>query len=236
MLYRFRPRLEALEDRAVPATIVVNSAADTIGVAGQITLRGAILSINQQGDVPNVTHTGTYGTADTIQFAIGSIGSKATISIALSGLEPLIKPMLIDGLSQGGTGYSGLPLITLNGSLAGQGATGLTIDANSCTVRGLAIGPFSGTGVHISGGNNTISDNVISGNTGLGGQRRRCGPSRGFEHHGGWHRLRGRQPHLRQHQQWHRDLRHRWPGERQPVSGQPDRHQCRRHRRPRQRG
>ena len=111
-------------------------------------------------------------------------------------LPNLTDPVVIDGTSQ--PGYSGTPLIELNG--AGAGSDGLVVTAGNSTVMGLVINRFSGTGivlesnggdlieenyigtdstgtvalgnsgngVYSSGGANTIADNVISGNAQAG--------------------------------------------------------------------
>ena len=71
----------------------------------------------------------------------------------LSSLPTITNPVLIDGESQ--PGYSGLPLIAIDGSQAGV-VDGLTITAPDVTVRGLDIENFNqgytqGAGIHITG-------------------------------------------------------------------------------------
>ena len=69
--------------------------------------------------------------------------------------------MQIDGTTQ--PGYSGTPLIQLNGTSAGAGVSGLTLDAGSdgSVVRGLVINRFGGDAVVITGGS---GGNKITGN------------------------------------------------------------------------
>ena len=57
-----RPRLESLEGRQLLATFVVNSAADTQGVPGSLTLRDAIIASN----------TNPLSETNLIKFAIGA--------------------------------------------------------------------------------------------------------------------------------------------------------------------
>jgi hypothetical protein len=52
--HRFHPGLEALEDRWVPSTIVVNNPTDT-PVAGLIDLRQAIVQANTNGGAERIT-------------------------------------------------------------------------------------------------------------------------------------------------------------------------------------
>ena len=67
--------------------------------------------------------------------------------------------MTIDGTSQ--AGYSGTPLIELNGMNAGGGAVALDITAGHCTVRGLAIDQLASAAIELLGGGNVIVGNYI---------------------------------------------------------------------------
>src|SRR5438552_9400007 len=99
-LQRFRPGLECLEDRWVPATITVTGTGDTIAVDGLVTLREAMTSANNNADVnADVVAVGAYGT-DTIQFNIAGAGVH-TIS-PTSALPTISGPLTIDGYSQPG--------------------------------------------------------------------------------------------------------------------------------------
>ena len=115
-----------------PISFLVNNTADS----GPGSLRQAILDSNA-----------TIGATNTIDFAIP--GSGVQKIAPLSPLPALSNPVLIDGESQ--PGYSGTPLIELNGSQAG-GGDGLTITGSGVTVRGLDIDSFSqGAGIHLTG-------------------------------------------------------------------------------------
>jgi hypothetical protein len=117
--------------------------------------------------------------ADTITFAIGAAGSQQTIQ-PTAALPTITGPVTIDGWSQGGSGYSGPPLIELNGSLAGSNVVGLNITAGNSTVRGLVINGFVGGsfagGIRLqTGGDNWLYGNYIgtnlAGNTRVANQR-----------------------------------------------------------------
>jgi hypothetical protein len=181
-----RPRLavEALEDRLVPATFTVTSAAN----AGEGSLRSAIVRANA-----------TPG-ADTIAFAIGTGLQQILITTPLPAVTD---PITIDGRTQ--PGYSGQPLVLVNGFGAGGGVCGIVVEAggsgsvisglginqfnadairiraNNCRVRACYIGVLftgaeelsnGGNGVRIYGGAtgniiggvNTVARNLISGN------------------------------------------------------------------------
>lgn len=102
--------------------------------------------------------------ADTITFAVGTTGSQQTIQ-PTSALPTITGPVTIDGWSQGGAGYSGPPLIELNGALAGNSVVGLNITAGNSAVRGLVINGFvgaNGAGIRLqTGGGNWIYGNYI---------------------------------------------------------------------------
>ena len=144
LLFLFRPAAHA-------ATFAVTTTADS----GPGSLRQAILDANANPG------------ADTIAFAIGATGSQQTIQPA-SALPIITGPVTIDGWSQGGAGYSGPPLIELNGALAGSSVKGLHITAGSSTVRGLVINGFTGSfaaGIYLqTGGGNWIYGNYIGTN------------------------------------------------------------------------
>jgi titin len=150
-----RPGLEALEDRLVPAPLVVNSAANS----GVGTLRDAINTANRMSGLV------------VINFAIGARGSARTINLTLA-LPTINATVLIDGTSQGGSGYSGPPLIELNGAGAGASASGLDLTGNNSTIQGLFIDRFAQDGILLrsNAAGNTIggaaagTGNVISAN------------------------------------------------------------------------
>ncbi|MBX3055818.1 MAG: carboxypeptidase regulatory-like domain-containing protein [Anaerolineae bacterium] len=104
---------------------------------------------------------------DTITFAIGDTGSQQTIQ-PTAALPTISGPVTIDGWSQGGAGYTGPPLIELNGALAGSSVKGLHITAGNSVVRGLVINGFTGTfasGIYLhTGGNNWLYGNYIGTN------------------------------------------------------------------------
>lgn len=116
--------------------------------------------------------------ADTITFAIGDPGSPQTIQ-PTAALPTITGPVTIDGWSQGGSGYTGPPLIELNGVLAGSSVIGLNITAGDSVVRGLVINGFVGTngaGIRLqTGGGNWIYGNYIgtdfAGDTRIANQR-----------------------------------------------------------------
>ena len=87
--------------------------------------------------------TARAGTLDSIWF---NISGTAPFTIALQSALPTINdPVMLDGFTQ--PGYTGTPLIELNGAAAGANATGLGIGAGPSTVRGLAINRFDGPGI-----------------------------------------------------------------------------------------
>jgi titin len=150
-----RPRLEALEDRAVPATFTVLNTNDS----GAGSLRQAILDANANPGM------------DTIAFNIPG-GGVQTIQ-PLSALPNITDPVLIDGFTQPGsspntlaTGDNAVFGIELDGGLAGANTNGLWIASGQCTVRGLVVNRFGGSGVVLGvGDGNTVAGNFLGTDT-----------------------------------------------------------------------
>jgi parallel beta-helix repeat protein len=139
---------ELLEDRALPSTFAVTNINDD----GAGSFRQAILDANANAGL------------DTINFSIGA-GSK-TIAL-LSPLPTITSAVSIDATTQ--PGFTGAPLIELDGSGAGASANGLFITAGSSTVKGLVINRFSSDGIELTtNGGNLIQGNTIALNGGAG--------------------------------------------------------------------
>ncbi len=98
--------------------------------------------------------------SDTIRFQIP--GSGVQTITPTSALPTITDSVIVDGSSQ--PGYSGSPIIELDGTSAGAGVSGLTITGPNSTVKGLVINRFSGNGIRITGASatgNTIAGNYI---------------------------------------------------------------------------
>jgi titin len=124
---RCRPTLESLEDRLTPSTFTVTNTNDS----GAGSLRQAILSSNA-----------TPGN-NTITFNIAASGVQ--VIQPLTALPKITNTVSIKGSTQ--PGYSGTPLIELDGVSAGSAAYGLLIAANNVQVDGLSIGGFGQFGI-----------------------------------------------------------------------------------------
>ena len=139
---RVRPQVEILEDRRVLNTYTVINTAD----AGTGSLRQAILMANADT------------TRDTIVFNIPGAGVH---SIALATALPVIQnAVILDATTQ--PGYSGIPLIELNGAAAGSAAIGLWDTAGNSVIRGFVINRFGGRGILLqTGGGNVVTGNDV---------------------------------------------------------------------------
>ena len=151
-----RPRLEALEPRRLLATFLVTTAAD--GGAGS--LRAAILEADADGSAG----------VDEIDFKIAGSGLR-TIS-PTTVLPTITRPVFLDGESE--PGYSGTPLILLDGGSEPAGTDGLTISGGSSKVEGLQVNDFApahpqgdvdstgGRGIYLTGaGGDLIAADVL---------------------------------------------------------------------------
>ena len=135
--------LEVLDDRTMPSTFVVGNTNNS----GAGSLRQAILDANASPGY------------DIIDFNI--TGSGVHTITPTSALPRITTSVLIDGTSE--PGYTGTPLIEINGASAGNGANGLTLSGGSSTITGLAIDQFaSGVGIWIdTTGGDTVTANYI---------------------------------------------------------------------------
>lgn len=116
---------------AYAATLTVNSTTDPgdgICDANECTLREAINAANASPGL------------DDIKFNISGPGPY-TITLA-SNLPEITSPVVIDGTTQ--PGFSGTPVIQLDGKNTSATTPGLNITAGSSTVRGLVINGFKG--------------------------------------------------------------------------------------------
>ncbi len=135
-----RPWLELLEDRMLLATFTVTDTGDNISDTGS--LRYAITQSNLTGPGPN-----------TIDFKIPGTGVE-TITPA-SALPTATVPVTIEGTTQ--PGYSGKPLIVLDGTSAGSGTNGLDLSAANSAIVGLAVDNFGGDGIVLAGSGDVIT-------------------------------------------------------------------------------
>ena len=127
----------------MPTTYTVMNANDS----GSGSLRDAI----DQSDANSV------GAANVIDFDISGM---QTIDLA-SPLPSITFPVLIDGTSQ--PGYSGTPLIELDGTNAGTGVTadGLVIASSGSSIRGLVVSGFGFFGIQVLSSDNSITSCYI---------------------------------------------------------------------------
>jgi len=138
------PFLELVEPRLLLASFTVTSAAD----AGAGTLWQVIEQLDLLKDPAN-----------TVSFDIGN--GPQIISLQ-SSLPPITVPVFIDGTSQ--PGYSGSPLIQIDGHTFGVQRDGLTVSPGSdgSMIRGLDIYGFkAGSGIDVQSNSNVIQDNYL---------------------------------------------------------------------------
>lgn len=124
-----------------PQIFEVNSTAGDVDTGGcqvlttstDCTLREAIEAANR-----NIG-------ADIINFEIPGTGVR---TISVNPALPIITgPVVIDGSSQ--SGFTGTPLIFLSGASITGGADGMRLNASNSTIKNLAIGNFTGSGINI---------------------------------------------------------------------------------------
>jgi parallel beta-helix repeat protein len=151
-----RPRLEALEARALLSSLplVVTNTTDS----GPGSLRQAILTANLDTNL-----AGDPVVTINFQITSGAQSVPGTWTITpASALPSIVRPVTINAETQ--AGYSGSPLVEIQGTSAGSGANGLVLYTGSggSTVEGLVVGGFgSGVGILARSAANTIQGNWI---------------------------------------------------------------------------
>ena len=135
-----------------PGVITVNSAADPAAVdlcGGPCAAGGDGCTLREA-----ITRANATPETDTITF---DINGPRTISLK-APLPPLIDPVVIDGTTQ--PGFSGKPLIELDGSGAGR-VSGLELIAGDSVVKSLVINRFYYVGIAVGSEDNVIQGNFI---------------------------------------------------------------------------
>jgi CSLREA domain-containing protein len=133
--------------------IVVNSTGDQpdepgagcVTAAGTCTLRAAIEFANSGSEPP---YTITFSIPGSAPFVIGPT----------TPLPPITVPVIINAKP---IGYSGAPIVVLDGSGIGATADGLVVDAANSEVNGLSIVNFNRTAVAVVADSVKVHDNYI---------------------------------------------------------------------------
>ena len=188
-MFSRRLAAEPLEDRRMLAVLTVNTDLDSTTPDEVLTLREAVLLVNDGGDsiaalgraltageLAQIDTTEPFGTNDTIEFNIPGAGPHTilvgNIPDGNNGALPNItEPVVIDGYTQPGASPNTSSIsssinaslqIVLDGSATGAAANGLTITAGDSTVTGLVIHSFGDDGIEvITNSGNTIRGNFI---------------------------------------------------------------------------
>jgi titin len=108
-----------------------------------------------------ITNANATPGANTISFQIS--GSTPFTIALLSQLPAITNQVTIDATTQ--PGYSGTPVVELNGTSAGSGGVGLQLNSAFNTVVGLTINRFPAQGIVLSGVSNVIQGNFIGTDT-----------------------------------------------------------------------
>jgi predicted outer membrane repeat protein len=155
---RFRPTLEGLEDRAVPATLTVNTTLDVLGHAnGMLSLRQAIIDANAKPNADTVIlPAGTYA------LTIPGTGEYH----CLNGDLDISAPLTIIGAGAGST------IIDANGLDRAIDVHSCAVTLSGITIRGGIASTVTGQssflgegGAIFNSGTLTVSNCVISGNS-----------------------------------------------------------------------
>ena len=152
------PRIQGQAIPGSPPLDLAQDRPDVTAVSSIVQTTFTVINANPSGagSLPQaIQDAQNSGGVDTIVFAIPGSGVR-TITLG-SGIAIQNDGIFLDGWSQGGPGYTGPPLIELNGN--GAGGDGITVSAGNSIVRGLVINRFSGNGISLQ----NIGGSVIAG-------------------------------------------------------------------------
>lgn len=143
---------ETLESRIAPAAMIftVTTTADS----GAGSLRQAIMDANANAGVDEIHFDISGSGAHTIL-----VGKTSGIGQISSALPAITEGVLIDGTTE--PGYTGTPLIVLDGANAPLLSNGLSIAAAGVTVKGLAIMHFNASGISIAGSGAIVKSSYL---------------------------------------------------------------------------
>jgi predicted outer membrane repeat protein len=153
----------AAASAAYAATITVNSFNQID--PGQCTIATAIASINAAADQPGCTHSGTYGTSDTINLAAGTYAS-TVIDNGTNAYPVINKALVING--NGATLSRTLGAVAPFFRFFEVQSGGLTL-TNATLMGGRLTAGGNGGAIFNNSGPLTLSGTTFSGNTAIGG-------------------------------------------------------------------
>jgi hypothetical protein len=153
---------------------------DTVASVGGRTLWVLVIGLSCSLPVP--AHAATYTVTNTSDSGAGSLraamtsaaASVADDTIAFAIISPtyVIAPasalpvqtagggaLAIDGTTQ--AGYTGVPLVQIDGASAGTSVIGLDLQGTSSIVRGLSVTGFGGAALSVSGAGCTVQTNYL---------------------------------------------------------------------------
>ena len=158
----------------VAGVLVAGVAAGFSGAAPLRAVSGTTFTVTRTDDRDASCSPGDCSLREAIKAANASSGlDTITFAIALTtfGIQPtsslpvITDPVVIDGSTE--PGFSGSPIVQINGAAAGSGAIGLEVSAGGSTIRDLLINGFAtqpptfgGNAIYLHGG----GSNVIEGN------------------------------------------------------------------------
>ncbi len=137
------------------STLLANKGGD-----GFVSLREAILAAN---------NTANGASADRITFNVAGAGAHTIVVNGPGGPNPsgagfdyVVDPVVIDATTQ--PGYSGSPLIRLDGAGATGSTAGIALRTNNSTIRGLSVTGFPDDGLEVDGSTGFGDGNLLEQN------------------------------------------------------------------------
>ncbi|MDP1835615.1 MAG: Ig-like domain-containing protein [Chlamydiales bacterium] len=156
----------ATSEHAAKVTLGAGSATNLdFGFSYEVIVNTNGASSSLQGSIRQfLFNSEKLSSAQTSYFHIGAVGSSQVINVNTAGLS-ISSPVILNALTQGGPGYTGAPLIRLDGlSFSSASAVpGLIvgIGATGSTIEGFSITNFPGSEILVQAADVVIRNNYI---------------------------------------------------------------------------
>ena len=129
--------------------VIVNTRDGDDDAAANRSIQGGLRQFLQNGNAIVGAATSVFRIPTVDPGYDGSGNGEYTIQPS-SALPAVGDPLDIDGSTQ--PGYTGVPIVEIDGSAAGVGTIGLQLPASNSTIRSLVVNRFGSHGIELSGG------------------------------------------------------------------------------------
>ncbi|MDP1835614.1 MAG: Ig-like domain-containing protein, partial [Chlamydiales bacterium] len=129
-----------------------------------VNTNGGALERHLQGSLRQfLSNSNKLNGVQTSQFHIGAVGSSQTINVTGILFSSITDQINLNAFTQGGAGYSGSPLIRIDGVTLTGATIGLSLNSSAAgsVIEGFSITNFTNNEISVSGANSIIRHNYL---------------------------------------------------------------------------